>query len=345
MTSIGPQIPEHLLEQKKSDENKFGNLGEEAGPIPEATSVVPIGPQIPDVISSSVAEREEEDDDDEYGPALPPELLTKRPSASGRDAEPVSSARSSSSPASARRVIGPSLPGAGRQSHDSDEEDGIGEYGPMPLPEVPEKLSAMSEGVREFLEREERRKQQIEEAAKPKKPKREEWMLVPPSSSDLLGRLGDPTKLKARQFSRGGNTASRSAPNNLWTETPEERQQRVADEVAGKKRRAANAEDDASDDRDVQRKRQRDLELRKVVNEHNKSSRGKTLVEMHEEEKKKEKKTKKDEDDDKPVAIWDHSRDMSLGGRLMDEKQRRKMISEAGSLGDRFGSGKSGGYL
>ncbi|KAL5495835.1 hypothetical protein ACEPAI_1299 [Sanghuangporus weigelae] len=343
MASIGPQIPEHLLKQKKSDENEFSNLDEEIGPASEATSVVPIGPQIPDVISSRVAGRE--DDDDEYGPALPPGLLTKRPSASSRVAEPGPSTRSSSSSAPARRIIGPSLPGPGRQSNNSDEDDGIDEYGPMPLPRGPDKMSAVSEGVREFLEREERRKQQIEEAAKPKKPKREEWMLVPPSSSDLLGRLGDPTKLKARQFSRGGNTASRSAPNNLWTETPEERQQRIADEVAGKKRRAANAEDDGSDDRDIQRKRQKDLELRKVVDEHNKSSRGKTLVEMHEEEKKKEKKTKKDEDDDKPVAIWDHSRDMSLGGRLMDEKQRRKMISEAGSLGDRFGSGKSGGYL
>ena len=81
--------------------------------------------------------------------------------------------------------------------------------------------------------------------------------------------LGDPTKIKARQFSRGGSTTSRSAPNNLWTETPEQRQQRIADEVAGKKRRAANAEDDAVDDRDIQRKRQRDEELRKVIDGHN----------------------------------------------------------------------------
>ena len=85
----------------------------------------------------------------------------------------------------------------------------------------------------------------------------------------LLVGLSDPTKLKARQFSRGGSTASRSAPNNLWTETPQERQQRIADEVAGKKRRAANAEEDVRDDRDVQRKRQRDVELRKVVDDHN----------------------------------------------------------------------------
>ena len=63
---------------------------------------------------------------------------------------------------------------------------------------------------------------------------------------------------------------------------------------------------------------------------------------MHQDEKKKE---KKNTDEDKPAAIWEHSRDMALGGRLMDEKQRSKILSDARSLGDRFGSGKSGGYL
>lgn len=51
------------------------------------------------------------------------------------------------------------------------------------------------------------------------------------------------------------------------------------------------------------------------------------------------------EDKDEPPAIWDHSRDMALSGRLMDDKQRDKFIREAKGLGDRFGSGKSGGFL
>jgi hypothetical protein len=53
----------------------------------------------------------------------------------------------------------------------------------------------------------------------------------------------------------------------------------------------------------------------------------------------------KSDKDKEPPALWDHSRDMSMGGRLMDEKQRGKLIQDAKSLGDRFGSGKSGGYL
>ena len=81
--------------------------------------------------------------------------------------------------------------------------------------------------------------------------------------------LSDPLKLKARQFSRGGSTASRGQPNNLWTETPAERQQRIADEVAGKKRRAANAEDASANPEDDRKRRRRDEEIRQVVEEHN----------------------------------------------------------------------------
>lgn len=44
-------------------------------------------------------------------------------------------------------------------------------------------------------------------------------------------------------------------------------------------------------------------------------------------------------------GIWDHSRDMGLGGRLMDDEKRSKMLKEAKGLGDRFGSGKGGGFL
>jgi hypothetical protein len=36
---------------------------------------------------------------------------------------------------------------------------------------------------------------------------------------------------------------------------------------------------------------------------------------------------------------------MSLGGRLMDDKQRQKLLRDAKGLGDRFGTGKSGGFL
>ena len=48
---------------------------------------------------------------------------------------------------------------------------------------------------------------------------------------------------------------------------------------------------------------------------------------------------------DEPHAIWDHGRDMSLGGRLMDDTTRKKMVNDAKGLGERFGTGKGGGFL
>ena len=53
---------------------------------------------------------------------------------------------------------------------------------------------------------------------------------------------------------------------------------------------------------------------------------------------------KKDEDEGPPV-IWDHSRDMAIGGRLMDDDKRKQMLREAKGLGDRFSGGQSSGFL
>jgi hypothetical protein len=36
---------------------------------------------------------------------------------------------------------------------------------------------------------------------------------------------------------------------------------------------------------------------------------------------------------------------MALSGRLMDDKQRERIIKDSRGLGDRFGSGKSGSFL
>src|ERR1700733_3917417 len=76
----------------------------------------------------------------------------------------------------------------------------------------------------------------------------------------------DTTKLKARQFARSAAPAKK-VDNSLWTETPAERQQRIADEVSGKKRRAANAPDEEPDP-DAIKKRRRDEEIRREVEAH-----------------------------------------------------------------------------
>ncbi|GBE78575.1 GPALPP motifs-containing protein [Sparassis crispa] len=259
-------------------------------------------------------------------PTLPPDLLAARNSA------PASSIERH------KPVVGPSFPPSlARSLSRQEEEDDDDEYGPVPLPSgvtVEER-----DGVKEFLEKEERRRKQTEAASVPKAPQREEWMLVPPSSSDLLGSI-DPSKLnRPRRFARSAAPA-RDVDSSLWTETPAERQQRVADEVAGKRRRAADVDAvDVEGEGEMKKRRKHEEEVRRGVEEHTRNIRGGTLLKQHASALKDEK------GEDEPSGIWDHSRDMALSGRLMDDGSRQKFIRDARGLGDRFGTGKSGGYL
>ncbi|KAG5652834.1 hypothetical protein H0H81_003458 [Sphagnurus paluster] len=321
---IGPELPPHLLQHSEEKE--------------ETQETPAVGPHIPpSLLSQNNATIDEDDDEDDYVPQLPPDMLANRA------AGPSKPSPGSPTISENKRVVGPSMPSYPptydpryHSAYDDDDDDD--DFGPKPLPAGVK--HAEKDAVQEFMEREERRRKDAEEAAKPKALKRDEWMLVPPSSSDLLGNL-DPTKLKARQFSRSAAPASKNTDNSLWTETPAERQQRLADEVSGRKRRATEkpADEDLGDDK---KRRRRDEELiRKGVDEYTQKLRGPALVAQHEASGKIEAAKEKEKD----AGIWDHSRDMSLGGRLMDDSKRSKLIREAQGLGDRFGTGKSGGFL
>jgi len=83
----------------------------------------------------------------------------------------------------------------------------------------------------------------------------------------------DPTKLtKPRQFSRS-TAPAKVIDNTLWTETPAERQQRLADEVMGRKRRVENADPDQDEadgtgaKDDASKRRKRDAQLHRQVDE------------------------------------------------------------------------------
>ncbi|THU88613.1 hypothetical protein K435DRAFT_729807 [Dendrothele bispora CBS 962.96] len=336
MSSIGPELPPHLahLQNKGNDNEEEGkNPGAESGPEPAVSEAK----QSQNGIGADDSAEEDEDEDD-YAPALPPEMLVARSSG------PVSSS-AVAGPSTNKRVLGPALPNSSSSSYSvqyqrDDLEDSDDDIGPMPLPPGAEKPEEV-DGVKQFLEKEENRRKQVEEAAKPKALKRDEWMIVPPSSSDLLGTL-DPKKLsKGRQFSRSAAPA-KDVDNSLWTETPAEKQQRLADEVSGKKRKATNADVtmSAEEAAEAQKRQRRDEMIRKGVDQHTRNVRGAALVDAH---TKSMKATQ--EEDPKADMIWDHSRDMSVGGRLMDDGDRNKMIRDAKALGDRFSSGRSGGFL
>ncbi len=75
---------------------------------------------------------------------------------------------------------------------------------------------------------------------------------------------------RPRQFARSAAPAPKNTDSNLWTETPAERQQRLADEVSGKRKRVVNAEEAISPEEalEARKKRKRDENIRKGVDEH-----------------------------------------------------------------------------
>lgn len=165
MSSIGPQIPPHLL-QRSSRETKddFEDTEPHLQGSSSRAQVVDtpsIGPQIPQTILSQARQssqpepdRDEDDDDDDYVPELPPDLAALR---SGGPSRPEAGP---STTGQAKRVLGPSLPGHDRQNDSENDEDE--DYGPMPSMQGAQRTDALSEGVREFMEKEEKRKKEIE---------------------------------------------------------------------------------------------------------------------------------------------------------------------------------------
>jgi hypothetical protein len=81
------------------------------------------------------------------------------------------------------------------------------------------------------------------------------------------------------------------------------------------------------------------------VEAHTRAVRGSTLLDLHSKEKGKDKGRKGGKEvETEPDVIWDHARDMSLGGRLMDDKKREGLVRDAKNLGDRFGVGRGGAF-
>ena len=132
MTSIGPQIPAHLLTQyRKKNDNSDNN---DEGPHPELPSYV---------VSSSTTVY----DEDDVGPRLEPEL--------SKDEDRPSEFHSFSGDSQGKRVSGPSIPLV-YDSDGSDDDD----IGPKPL--QPGTQHKQPDAVRDFMEKEEKRRKAIE---------------------------------------------------------------------------------------------------------------------------------------------------------------------------------------
>lgn len=126
MSSIGPELPPHLLNQSNAADSD-----DEQGPsLPP--NVTPVNPSKPVV--------EEEDDEDDYAPALPPDLVASR------------------SAGPSKKILGPAPPPSRQQYYDDDDSDD--DVGPRPLPSGANHQEI--DAVKQFRETEEKRRKMIE---------------------------------------------------------------------------------------------------------------------------------------------------------------------------------------
>lgn len=151
MSSIGPELPPHLLNQQKSSSDE--------GVEEENPSVITVGPQIPPQLLSEPYNDDEDEDEDDYVPALPPDLIAAR--VAGPSAPP----EASSSASLGKRQLGPSLPTYAptydpHHYYSDEDDDDDDDFGPKPLP--PGMQHEATDAVKEFMEKEERRRKQIE---------------------------------------------------------------------------------------------------------------------------------------------------------------------------------------
>ncbi|KAJ7676469.1 hypothetical protein B0H17DRAFT_1080132 [Mycena rosella] len=164
-----------------------------------------------------------------------------------------------------------------------------------------------------------------------------------PVASPAMPPAYPPTEFMAKEEKRSREVEEAPKPKapkrDEWMVVPPT-SSRLADEVVGKKRRAANAGDAVSTAEELEARKCRcvDEELRRGVEEHTRKTRGSALVDMH------AKAGKGEDGADDRKGIWDRDRDMALSGRLMDDDKRNEMLKEAKGLGDRFGTGKTGGF-
>lgn len=270
------------------------------------------------------------------GPELPPHLSKRKRSIDdGNDESPSPPTKiQAASPSRERRILGPAPPPApldGKPPQPAEEpEDGSSsdedDYGPS-LPPAPGSTAAYE------AEAELRAAEDAEsERAKITKPQREEWMLVPPKDSDWGSRV-DPTKLKNRKFASGKGAKApgeKSGIGAIWTETPEQKRQRLEDEVMGRKDPSASAQS--------KRPRKDDAEAEATarrIAEYNEKNRGQSLYDEH------KKAVPREKEDDPSKRDFDKEKDMGLGGRI-GHVQKKDMLKRAGDFGSRF---EKGSYL
>ncbi|KAN0093809.1 Protein of unknown function (DUF3752) domain containing protein [Hyaloscypha variabilis] len=351
---VGPELPPHLVKRKRSiDDDEHPNSPPHK--LQAATAPRTLGPTLPPSRNPDELDVDDSSDDD-YGPSgpamnstrpvspPPKRVLGPAPPPQAKNPEELDIEESSeddygpSKPTSKaspppKRILGPAPPPAPLSSRppnpadsDSDSDD---DYGPS-LPPPP---GSAAEASLFAAQKQERETAAADTASA--KPQRAEWMLVPPTDSDWSSRV-DPTKLKNRKFQSGKGAkapSEKSGISAIWTETPEQKRQRLADEVLG---RAEVATSSRGGKERPEGESREDEETSRRIREYNEKMRGKSLFEERRE--RKEKDGTKEEEDDPSKRGFDREKDMALGGR-MGHGEKREMLAKAKDFGSRFQKG------
>ena len=294
----------------------------------------------------------------DIGPGLPPHLLAKRKRKQEEQAAVAASAASgakrSASPqddTKRRRVVGPSLPPAPLterptqdvRSQGSDDESDDG-YGPVLPP-----ADSDTQGDDVHSAKSKSAQATIPQASQ--KFKRDDWMMMPPKQDDLAARL-DPTKIRARGFNTGKGAkgpGSSTEDNSAWSETPEQRQERLRNEMMGATKSVTTMSADVPAP-GTKKKEGLDPDARALIVSSTSSvdmgalphpcllilfqekSRGPSLMDKHSAGKGK------DADDDPSKRAFDRDKDMGSGMRIGQGK-RKEMLSKASDYSSKFAGG------
>lgn len=223
--------------------------------------------------------------------------------------------------------FGPSAapPAAPDSSSSSDSED---DYGPS-LPSTAQKPT-----IGPSLPPSE---DPTNETSASKPPARDDWMLAPPTNTGYQER--DPTKLRARKFaSKPSSSTTSSKPGeiaSIWTETPEQKLERLRNSVLGRSEPSTAASSAP--------RRPSPPPSAPVEGASKRRKLGDKDVQEEEEGKKGRKRgfeRRPGEEDDPSKRGFDREKDMAIGGALSG-KQKNEFLSQAKNFGGRFTKGSS----
>lgn len=308
---VGPQLPAHLAKRKRDTDADSSDSESEKRKRTAGPALAPVGPVNPDEID--VATDDSSDDDGpqpaaSIGPTLPEQA--QKP-----------------------RVIGPSMPPPefskkyednehGKvDEEDSGSDDDIG-------PALPSAAEEPDDTNRIDAEQTTAETHSQTDAAKLT---RDDWMLAAPSGSDWTSRV-DPTKLRNRKFdtnAKGGSAPSGPGGKDMWSETPEQKRQRLQNEVLG----IAGPEKGVSQPQQSGRpaRTDEDEEKERRIREYNERHRGQSLYQQH------QKSQDKEEEDDPSKRAFDREKD--IGGGRVSFAKKREMMGRAADFGSRFSKG------